>query len=215
MDPRDLPYSPEALTLLRRKAKAALRTRLKALRAGIPHEARQARSEAITRAVTALDAWRDARTVALFHSMPEEVDTAGLIAAARADHKRIALPVTPDHSAPLSFRLAWDEGFECAFTRGPMGISEPSADAPVVALDAFDLVVVSALGVDPEGFRLGFGRGHYDHTLPLATRAVRVAVAFDFQLIAEVPAEEHDVRVDFVVTDTRCISIPRTETPPR
>jgi 5-formyltetrahydrofolate cyclo-ligase len=59
--------------------------------------------------------------------------------------------------------------------------------------------------VDALGHRLGYGRAHYDNTLPLATRALRVAVAFDFQLIAEVPAEPHDVPTQVVVTDARTL----------
>ena len=53
----------------------------------------------------------------------------------------------------------------------------------------------------PTGHRLGYGRGYYDRTLALMPRTTSVAVAFDFQLIAEVPSEAHDVPVTWVVTD--------------
>ena len=86
-------------------------------------------------------------------------------------------------------------------TPGPWGIEEPGADAPRVAPEAIDLVVVPCLAVDAAGHRLGYGRGYYDRTLAGLGRAVTTAVAFDFQRIAEVPSEPHDVAVTWVVTD--------------
>lgn len=215
MDPLPPPYSPEALGLLRRKAKIALRARLRGLRAQLPPSARAARSARITDAVLALDGWQRATTVALFRSMHDEVDTDALLHAAIASGKRVALPVTPDHSAPLRFRLASAPGFACVYEHGPMGILEPSAEAPELRHEDLDFMLVPCLGIDPSGHRLGFGRGHYDHTIPLCPRALRVAVAFDFQLIAEVPAEDHDARVDVIVTDAQRISLLTTENPPR
>ena len=63
-----------------------------------------------------------------------------------------------------------------------------------------------ALGVAPSGHRIGYGAGYYDRTLPLhAPPAVTLAVAYDFQLLAEVPVTEGDVPVDFIVTDRRVL----------
>ena len=63
-----------------------------------------------------------------------------------------------------------------------------------------------ALAYDPAGFRIGYGAGHYDRTLPLCTRAKTVGVCFDFQLIAEVPVTPGDVPVSLVVTEARTLN---------
>ena len=79
---------------------------------------------------------------------------------------------------------------------------EPAADAPVAT--ALDAIIVPAIAVDPTGHRIGYGAGYYDRTLPaFAPPAVSIAVAYDWQLVAEVPATEGDVRVAWVVTDIR------------
>jgi 5-formyltetrahydrofolate cyclo-ligase len=75
----------------------------------------------------------------------------------------------------------------------------------VVPPETLDLVVVPALAIDGAGHRLGYGRGYYDQTLVRTVNAVTVGVAFDFQLIAEVPIEAHDVPVAWVVTDQRTL----------
>ena len=200
-DPKPLPWDAADLDALRPRAKAALRKRLRSLRASHPPAVRAERSAAIARAVLALDAWQKARVVAVFSAMDEEVDTAALIADARARGLTVCLPCVTDAEGPLTFRVAWSPAGDQPLVAGVWGIEEPGADAPVMALDAIDVAVVPCLAVAPTGHRLGYGRGYYDRTLALMPRTTSVAVAFDFQLIAEVPSEAHDVPVTWVVTD--------------
>jgi len=69
---------------------------------------------------------------------------------------------------------------------------------------------VPGVAFDREGRRLGYGGGYYDRLLPqLAARAVRVAGAFDLQLVARVPAAPHDVAVDAIVTESGVLAIRR------
>ncbi len=188
---------------IRFRAKRELRKRLRAVRAALPPSAITQRSTAIVERVAHTDAWRDAKTVALFMSMPDEVQLGALIAMARAQRKRVALPVVVDGESVLTFRAPYAEGVEHPFVTSPFGIDEPSTEAPAVAYDSIDLVVVPALAIDPRGHRIGYGAGFYDHTLVLMTQAVRMGVAFDFQLVAEVPIRGADVPVTWIVTDTR------------
>ena len=61
--------------------------------------------------------------------------------------------------------------------------------------------VVPGLAFDRAGGRIGWGRGHYDATLAAAPNARRIGLAFECQLVAEVPHAPHDVRLHFVVTE--------------
>jgi 5-formyltetrahydrofolate cyclo-ligase len=83
------------------------------------------------------------------------------------------------------------------------GLAEPPG--PLLGRDALaacDLVLVPALLVDRTGTRLGKGRGCYDRALPRAT-GLTVALVDDEELVAELPAEPHDVRVGAVATPAR------------
>ena len=72
----------------------------------------------------------------------------------------------------------------------------------MVALNRLDLALVPGLGFDARGHRLGRGKGHYDRLLAGFT-GMKIGVAFDFQIVTEVPREPHDIALDAVVTPTR------------
>ena len=61
------------------------------------------------------------------------------------------------------------------------------------------MILVPGLAFDLRGGRLGRGRGYYDRFLAGAT-GLRVGVCFEDQIVADVPLEPHDLRMDFVVT---------------
>ena len=84
----------------------------------------------------------------------------------------------------------------------PLGFFAPAQGDLATELD---VIVVPAIAVDPVGHRIGYGEGYYDRFLATVTGAVTVGVAFDFQLIVEVPATEGDVPVQWIVTDRRTL----------
>lgn len=206
MPDRPLPYDDDALKALKPQAKRLLRKRLRGLRRSLPEEARAARSAEITARVAAMPEWEAARTVALYASMSDELDTQGLIDRALAAGKRVVLPVTEDRG-PLDFRLGWEGGRPLPREYSAFGVEEPTAACPLVPYEELDFVLVPALAVDLRGYRLGYGAGHYDQTLPLCTRAVSVVAVFDFQLVGEVPDELHDVAARWVITDRRTVDV--------
>ena len=64
----------------------------------------------------------------------------------------------------------------------------------------FDLIIVPGLAFDAEGNRLGYGGGYYDAFLKHHPESVKIAIAFPFQLVAEVPVEPFDQKVDMLLT---------------
>lgn len=200
---------PEERRELGARVKAELRDRMRRVRHALGADLRAARSERIAKHVIALPAWSRAGCVALFVPMRTEVDVTFLERAAREDGKRIAAPrMVPDHEGDPVARWnlhlhLWEDGVEMVES-GHM-VKEPPSSAPRVAGDEVDLVIVPALALDPRGARLGYGAGQYDRLLPHLPRARRVAVAFDFQLLAEIPENEHDQRVHTIVTDERVL----------
>jgi 5-formyltetrahydrofolate cyclo-ligase len=65
---------------------------------------------------------------------------------------------------------------------------------------------VPAVAYDSDGNRLGRGKGFYDRLLSRC-RAIKIGVAYDFQLVEEIAAEPHDVKVDMIVTEKRMITL--------
>jgi 5-formyltetrahydrofolate cyclo-ligase len=207
---------------LRRQAKAELRKRRRAMRKSIPENARAARSAKIVDTVVADPAFAAARRIALFWPMLDrnEIDIRPLDRIARAQGKVVAYPLLLDlpaadereiepGSRPEDMRLMVAD--PSVLEERGHGFAEPPSTALPVAIDADLLVIVPALAVDPNGHRIGYGRGYYDRLLArIAPPAFALAVAYDFDVVAEVPVTEGDYPVDTIVTDARTFRVVRT-----
>jgi 5-formyltetrahydrofolate cyclo-ligase len=198
--------------ILRVRAKAALRKRARALRLTIPESAIAERSTKLRATLEALPEFALARSVALFHPIVDrhEVDLRPLDTLLRARGARVAYPSIDPESRVMTFRFASDPS---ALEERGLGFEEPPYDAEEAR--SLDVVLVPALQVDPAGHRIGYGAGFYDRTLPrFCPPAVAIVVAFDFQLIPDVPVTEGDVAVSVVVTDARVLRM-TTEVAPQ
>ncbi|MFW5925665.1 MAG: 5-formyltetrahydrofolate cyclo-ligase [Myxococcota bacterium] len=189
---------------IRHRVKQELRRRMKNLRAALPREARAARSRAAAERVVALEAFQRAGTVLSFVSVRAEIDPAEVVHAAREAGKRVALPRVDFDRMELLLH-AWQAGDSLEV--GGYGIPEPAPSAPEVDAGEVDLVLVPALAVDGEGYRIGYGQGFYDRLLPRLPNALRCALAYDFQLLSEVPRTEGDEPVHVIATDSRVMMI--------
>ncbi len=197
------PLDPAAIAAFAAEAKAHLRKRARSLRASFPRSAIASRSAAILARLLELPALRAARAVASFYPMEakNEVDLRALDAALRARGVVVAYPSIDPETRLMTFRDPRDPA-----TMQPRGMmaSEPEPSAPEVT--SLDVIVVPALLVDPRGHRLGYGAGFYDRTLPRYCPPARsIAVAFDFQVAADLPTTQGDVPCDEVVTDARLV----------
>lgn len=182
------------------ETKTALRTRLRAELKAHSTEARAAESTYLRARVKASSAWQNARAVLLFFPVPSEPDIAPLLADALAAGKLLALPRFNAAANAYEAVRVCDPVRELA--TGPFQVREPVAACPVAPLNRLDLALVPGLGFDARGHRLGRGKGHYDRLLAGFT-GMKIGVAFDFQIVTEVPREPHDIALAAVVTPTR------------
>jgi 5-formyltetrahydrofolate cyclo-ligase len=196
---------PSAEEQLRRRVKGELRKRMRGLRKTLPASACAERSARIVERLSAMQPVAEAQSVALFWPIEErhEVDLRPLDARLRERGVRIAYPAVDPETGAMTFRFV--ERTDSMLEQG-FGFREPPQDAPQASPGALDVVVVPALAVDPTGHRLGYGAGYYDRTLPaFVPPAVAIAVAFDFQLLVEIPFTAGDVPASWIVTDTRTL----------
>ncbi len=198
---------------LKAKVKAELRKRMRGLRKAATVDACEARSRKITAALLALPFVASARTIALFWPIEgsNEVDLRELDRTVRGQGKRVAYPSIDPETREMCMRFVEDP---TAMTERGKGFAEPGETDP--RADELDVVVVPALAVDPAGHRIGYGAGYYDRTLPrYCPPAVSVSVAYDYQMMVEMPFTERDVRTSFIVTDLRTLEAERPGQLPR
>ena len=180
--------------------KAEIREQIKRLRAGIGPDDKIARSRTVGEAVLTTDVYKSADSIMLYYSIGNEVDTTMIAEHSFADGKQVIYPVTDEESGRIT-PIEIVKG--ARFTRGGFGIPEPSGE---VYTGRIDLVIVPGVAFDHGGGRLGFGKGCYDAFLS-HTDAYKIGLCYDVQLLDTLPTEEHDVRMDAVVTESEIIYI--------
>jgi len=204
------PVDPRLLAEITERAKRQIRSRMRSLRTAHPAATLAERSARIVERLLALPELVRARSVASFWPMTErhEVDLRPLDARLRELGKRVYYPgLAGGDGTPQRTALRWTSSSEELVVRGGR-FAEPPTDAPEAARGDVDLLVVPALAVAADGHRIGYGAGFYDSALPdFRPPALAVVVAYDFQLLAEVPALAHDVPCDIVVTDARTLVV--------
>lgn len=179
--------------------KNQIRTRIKARKSLLtPAE----KEEAARRVFDALEnsaAFALAENVLMYHSLPDELSTRSFIAKWAA-RKNFFLPRVNGVNLEI---LPYDRS---RMALGAFHIEEPQGD-DIVDISRIELVVVPAVAYDRSGNRVGRGKGYYDRLLR-GTKATKVGVGYDFQLLDEdIPVEEHDVAVDVVITESHRIVI--------
>lgn len=192
---------------LRVAVKKELRKRMRGVRNTMPATAIAERSAKIVEQIEASDAFRRASTVALFWPIEgkNEVDLRSLFTRCEELGKRVVVPWADLERGEIALKVIEDPA---RLSDGAWGFAQPSDDALTMGRGEVDLVVVPALAIDTSGYRIGYGKGYYDRLLPtVAPPAETVGVAFDFQLLGEVPTTPGDFALSAVITDVRAFRV--------
>lgn len=146
--------------------------------------------------VLQLQEFQQARTVALYSPIRGEVATGQLLSEALLADKRIVFPrVEANEMVFVQIES------ERQLQSGKFGVLEPVGQK-ILPLSALDLVIVPGVAFGRCGSRLGYGKGYYDQTFEnRPSSCVLVGLGFSFQLEDQLPKEEHDVGLDWIVTD--------------
>ena len=170
---------------------------MRELKRQLTPEEKLRRSGLIMEQVQQLPAFRKAKVVLLYWSMADEVQTHDFVNR-WYDKKVLLLPCVEGDD----LLLRQYTGPECLVAGEQFGIGEPAATLPVFTdLERVEMIVVPGVAFDRTGNRMGRGRGFYDRLLKSTPNAVKVGVAYDFQMIESVPVEPHDVKMNLVVSE--------------
>ena len=183
--------------------KKVLRREMLARRRALSTAERTRASKMICARVQALTVLQEARTMMLYASTEEEINLYPLMEVLLTEGRRIVLPEITGRGVMEARELpAMD-----ALTDGTFGILSPDPmRGNIVAPEEIDVIIVPGAAFDEKGGRLGLGGGYYDRFLPRAGNAVRLVLAFDFQIVPDVPMGAQDARVDVILTERRMIS---------
>lgn len=179
--------------------KSELRTLAKAKNKALTKNEKEAIDKKISENFLSLDLLR--KKVFVYVSFGDEIETRGIIEHFIKDGCEVCVPLCREKGEMEAKRI--ESLSELAV--GKYGILEPHEDAEAVQPSELSLIVVPGLAFGRDFSRLGRGAGYYDRFLGKAVAATKIALCREVNLYETVPCEEHDRRVDIIVTEERII----------
>lgn len=179
--------------------KKSIRNEIRAANKAVPFFDKLIRSAKVMSKIAALPQFANAKTVLLYWSMPDEVQTHEF-AERWYQSKRILLPCVAGDTLVLKVY----QGQQLMHKGEQFGIEEPLGE-PFTQWDDIDIVLVPGVAFDRHRNRMGRGRGFYDRLLASLPHALKIGIAFDFQLRDEIPVETHDIAMDLIVAENETI----------
>lgn len=158
-------------------------------------------SQLVQRTLISSAEFAEAKTLALYAPIHNEVGTEELMRQALSAGKTVLYPAVG--TGALVFRQICNPA---ALHKGVFGIYEPGNSCAIYAPQDIDIIVIPGVAFDRKGRRIGYGKGYYDKTLHSLEGTGRfVGFCYDFQLLDEIVGEPHDVSMDLIVSETRAI----------
>ena len=183
--------------------KKSLREQFLIKRKDLPKSEVKKKSTQIQRRLFSLPWYRTAHKILFYVSYDNEVNTHDMIKKSLMSGKTVIVPKTDTQKKTLclSKLLSWDDLSPCAYS-----ILEPREDCiREVPVSSVELFIIPGVAFDLCGNRIGHGMGYYDRLLKNTVQAHSIGLAFECQIIKSIPAEEHDEKVEMIVTEDRSI----------
>lgn len=189
------------------RMKEMVRSRMNGFRSGLSKAEVLAKSEEIRRGLFHLQEFRCARTVCFYVAKGNEVQTEQPIRDSMRMGKRVLVPITDTVSGTLILSELRDYA---ELERGAFDVLEPRSECRrIVSSIEADLVSVPGVAFDLHGHRLGYGGGYYDRLLKeilsQGCGASFIGLAYDFQVLDNIPHSSNDVAVHKIVTEKRVV----------
>lgn len=171
--------------------KSEIRRNIKRLRMMLSEMEKEEAASEVFAQLEKTAAFMMAQNILMYHSLPDELSTISFLKKWK-DRKNFFLPRVNGVNLDLLPYI------ESELERGAFDIEEPQG-SELANVEDIDLMIIPAVAFDRRGNRLGRGKGFYDRLLA-TSRATKIGVGYEFQLIEELPSEKHDVPMDMVIT---------------
>ncbi len=179
-------------------SKFFLRNKFRMLRDAAKSEEKD---EQIYKFLREFECFKSFESVFIYYSVKSEVDTLKTIRKALADGKKVALPKCTDRNGNMEFYFVND--IENSLTDAFFTLKEPDTSVCELAVpDEKSVFIVPGMAFDKKGYRLGYGGGYYDRFLS-NFKGMKIGLCFEECLCDCLPSDEHDIKVDFIITDVK------------
>lgn len=178
--------------------KTEVRKKIKDLRIMLDEAEKLAAADRVFERVENSAAFQMAEKILMYHSLPDELETRRFLKKWK-DIKKFFLPRVNGVNLEL---LPYDE---TKLEIGSFYIEEPTGN-DLHPIEEIELIIVPGVAFDSRGGRLGRGKGFYDRLLK-SSKATKIGIGYEFQLVDQLPSEPHDIPMDFVITEHTTLRI--------
>lgn len=170
-----------------------------------PEEKKQ-RDQRICQKLLQIRKIQTANTIVFYLPIHGEVDLRPFYRHFRLNKKFVLPRVVKDKKMDLHVI----KNLKTEVKKGSFNIWEPSPYLPKVQPKQLDVVLIPGVAFSVDGHRVGYGMGFYDRVLK-KTKALKIGVAYDFQIVKNGAGEKHDVKMDMIVTEKKIIRVGRPQ----
>ncbi|MDR5586229.1 MULTISPECIES: 5-formyltetrahydrofolate cyclo-ligase [Clostridium] len=141
------------------------------------------------------------RNIFVYISYDSEIDTKTIIRKALEDGKNIYVPRTNYNTKLMeAVKISSLENL----IKDKHGILQPTESGLAVELEEIDLIIMPGVAFDNNGGRMGYGGGFYDRYMSKCSKNIqKISLAYDFQILDNVPMDSHDTRVNSIITENK------------
>ena len=177
--------------------KTSLREFLLEKRDGTSFDLLKIASKSILKKLKKIESFRNAQKIGAYYPIGSEILTQDIMQEALSEGKDVFLPKVIGKN--MEFRKI--ENFS-NLENGSFDIMEPRNECPVD--NNLDVILVPTVGISPTGVRLGYGHGFYDRFLA-ENKIETISLTLEKQIIKNIPRSDHDVIINWIVTEDRVI----------
>lgn len=172
-----------------------IRQQIKKLKTTLTPQYRQQSAVAVKNAVEQLPQYAASRSILLYNSLPDELSTYPMLCE-WYPHKKIYLPIVEGDEITIG------EYRPGQMHKGAYGIIEPEKN--ITGPVEIDMAIIPGIAFDADKTRIGRGKGYYDKLLS-RINTYKIGIAYHIQLLANLPCQPHDIKMDCIITEKTTI----------
>ena len=143
-------------------------------------------------------------SISVYIDFNNEVPTKELIEYALKNNIKVSVPFLIDnHNMKLKYINDYDKDIN---RNTKFGCGEPFEHCKDCNINEISMFIIPALAFDEKCNRLGFGRGYYDNMLKRNKNALRVGLAYDYQILPSIPKDNNDEILDIIISESKVIT---------
>lgn len=195
--------SPDKYREIITKEKNKIRTLFKSLRKNLEPDFVEKRSAIIYKKFLKIVNLNKFNSICVYVDFDNEVSTKNIVNYAIKNNIKVSIPYIVDK---YKMKLKYIKDYDKDINRNTkFGNGEPFDYCKNASIKEISMFIIPALAFDEYCNRLGFGKGYYDNILKLNKKALRIGLAYDYQILPNLPKDNNDEMLDIIISENKVI----------